>query len=120
MAKMYGVHEIELHPGVSEESFVKFFNQEYAKSFVNSFGWKLMLLKGDRGQHAGKYAVLFEIESREARDRFSPAPHEGSEESKRWEAEHKEQEDYLLKKWSSFSPTDFGAQLEYTDYLLLE
>ena len=119
MSKVYGIHEIELHPGVNEESFVQFFNQELADANIE-IGCKLKLLKGDRGQRVGKYAVLFEIESREARDRFSPAPHEGSEESKRWEAEHKEQEDYLNKKWALFSPTDFGTHLEYTDYLVLE
>jgi len=34
MGKVYGVHEIELHPGVSEESFVQFFNQELAKAYM--------------------------------------------------------------------------------------
>jgi len=119
MGKVYGVHEIELHPGVSEESFVQFFNQELAKAYTE-IGWKLMLLKGDRGQRVGKYAVLFEIESREARDRFVPAHNVGAEEFKRWNAEYKELFDYLYKKWASFSPTDLGAHQGYTDYLVLE
>lgn len=119
MGKVYGIHEIELHPGVDEKSLVKFFNQEFAKAFVEA-GWKAMLLKGDRGQRVGKYAVLYEIENRGARDRMSPAHNVQSEESKRWFAEHKEQVDYLMKKWASFSPTDVGAHLEYTDYLVLD
>ena len=119
MGKVYGVHEIELNPGVSEESFVRFFNQELAKAYTG-IGWKLMLLKGDRGQRLGKYAVLFEIESRQARDRFSPAQNVESEEAKRWDAEHKQLSDSLHKKWTSFSPTDLGAHLQYTDYLVLE
>jgi hypothetical protein len=119
MGKVYGIHEIELHPGVSEESFVKFFNQEFAKSYAE-FGWHLMLLKGDRGQREGKYAVLFELESREARDRLVPAHNVMSEEAKRWVAEHQELADHMDKKWASFSPTDMGAHPEYTDYLVLE
>jgi hypothetical protein len=119
MGKVYGIHEIELHPGVDEKSLVKFFNQEFAKVYADA-GWKMMLLKGDRGQRAGKYAVLFEIKSREERDRWTPAHNVDSEESKRWFAEHKEQVDNLMKKWASFSPTDVGAHLEYTDYLVLD
>jgi hypothetical protein len=119
MGKVYGIHEIELHPEVSEKSFVKFFNEEYAKGYTE-VGWKLMLLKGDRGQRVGKYAILVEIVSLEARDRFSPAHNVMSEEGKRWVAEHQELIDYMSKKWASFSPTDWGAHLEYTDYLVLE
>jgi hypothetical protein len=119
MGKVYGIHDIELHPGVDEESFVRFFNQEYVKDFGIP-GWKTMLLKGDRGQRAGKYAVMYEIESLGERDRFMPGPNVESEESKRWDAEHKELVDYFTKKWASFSPTDLGAHLEFTDYLVLD
>lgn len=119
MGKVYGIHEIELHPGIDEESFAKFVNQELVKVYAE-MGWKTMLLKGDRGQRVGKYAVLYEIENRGARDRMSPAHNVQSEESKRWFAEHKELVDYLMKKWASFSPTDLAANLEYTDYLVLD
>ena len=68
MGKVFGIHDIELHPGVDEKSFVRFYNQELDKAYAG-LGWKLILLKGDRGQRTGKYAVLFEIASREARDR---------------------------------------------------
>jgi hypothetical protein len=119
MGKVYGIHDIELHPGIDEKSFVKFFNRELAKAYAD-IGWKVRLLKGDRGQRKGKYAVMFEIASREARDRMSPAPGEASEENRRWYDEHKEQADELTKKWYSFSPTDTGAHQEYTDYLELK
>jgi hypothetical protein len=119
MGKVYGIHELELNPGVDEKSFVQFFNCELAQAYAE-VGWTLALLKGDRGQRAGKYAVLLKIESRETRDRFSPAQNVESEESKRWYEEHKEQEDYLMQKWASFSPTDLGTHLEYTDYVELD
>jgi hypothetical protein len=119
MGKVYGIHEIVVHPGIDEESFVRFFNHEMTSFYENS-DWKLSLLKGDRGQRAGQYAVMYEVASREARDRDAPIPNQLSEEDKRWYEEHKEQADDLAKKWASFSPTDLATHLEYTDYLLLE
>jgi hypothetical protein len=119
MGKVYGIHELELNPGVDEKSFIQFFNHEFAPAY-GGFGWKLILLKGDRGQRAGKYGVLFEIESQKERDRWSPAQNVESEEGKRWEEEHKQQIEYLWKKWLTFSPTDMGSHLEYTDYVELD
>jgi hypothetical protein len=119
MAKVYGIHEIELHPGVNEESFKKYFNDELAKAYTE-MGWKLVLLKGDRGQRAGKYAMMFEIKSLKERDRWTPAHNTQSEEGQRWYAENKELAEDLEKKWASFSPTDTGAHLEYTDYIELK
>jgi hypothetical protein len=119
MAKVYQIHDIELHPGVDEESFKKFVKDELAKAY-GKWGWETVLLKGDRGQRAGKYAVLFESKSNKEGDLFSPG-HEGvSEESRRWMVEHKELLEDLQKKWASFSPTDVTAHLEYTDYFVLE
>ena len=51
-------------------------------------GWKTRLLKGDRGKRAGKYAILYEIESPDARDRYFPADGQGSEDLNRFEADH--------------------------------
>lgn len=119
MAKVYGIHEIVLHPGVNEEEFVRFFHQEYKVGF-DAFGWNLVLLKGDRGQRAEKYALLFEIRSLDARARFSPGPNESSKEMQEWNAEHKEYVDALNAKWATFSPSDPGSDPEYTDYVELE
>lgn len=116
MAKVYGIHDIVLHPGVNEEDFVRFFHQELKRPYEGS-GWNLILLKGDRGQRKGKYAVMFEIESLEMRDRYSPQPHQSSEESERWASEHKELGESLMAKWNSFTPTDLTTHLEYTDYI---
>ena len=118
MAKVYGIHEIKLHEGVSEESFKKAF-KEFAKFFAEEWGWKVILLKGDRGQRAGEYALIYEIKSVKERDRFAPTPGGSSEEFNRWYEEHKAMADELMKKWATFSPTDTGAHEEYTDYIVL-
>lgn len=115
MGKIYGIHEIKVHPGIDEDSFIRFFNQEMIPFYENS-DWKLTLLKGNRGQRNGRYAVLYEVASREARDRDAPIPNQLSEADKRWYEENKEQADDLAAKWAAFSPTDLATHLEYTDY----
>jgi hypothetical protein len=55
-----------------------------------SLGGKLRLLRGDRGARAGKYLLLAEIESVEARDRYFPRPGEESEEFTRFFEQHPE------------------------------
>ena len=45
MAKVYGLHEFELHPGVDEEAFARFFHQEI-KPMFDEPNWNLVLLKG--------------------------------------------------------------------------
>ena len=117
MARVFGIHEIDVNPGINEVDFKKFFVNELAPIYKP---WKFMLLKGDRGQRTGKYAVLIEIESVEERDLHSPAPNTFSEEDQRWEAEHKDLVEALMKKWAKFSTTDIGMHAEYTDYIVLE
>jgi hypothetical protein len=84
MAKVVAIHEIELHPGVKEEDYERFFTEEFAPAYSAVPGWKITLLKGDRGARAGKYVVTVEIESVETRDRHYPAPDQPSEELQRY------------------------------------
>ncbi len=70
MAKVYGIHEIELRPGADSAAF----EQLVAESTdLDRFeGWTPYLLRGERGERKGKYLVLIEIESLAARDRYAP------------------------------------------------
>jgi hypothetical protein len=115
MAKVYGLHEFELHPGVDEEAFARFFHQEI-KPIIDEPNWNLVLLKGDRGERCGKYALLFEVASVEARDANNPEPDVMSEESRRWYEENKETADRLIAKWATYTSFDFGGK-PYTDYV---
>ncbi|MGZ9224938.1 MAG: hypothetical protein ACXW4M_05225, partial [Anaerolineales bacterium] len=114
----FGMHEIELNPGIKEEDFENFFLKEMSTAPLYP-GWSMRLLKGDRGARAGKYLMLIDIESAEARDRFAPGPNQGSEETDQFQEEHKEVLDALFQKWATFSHTNFGENLNYTDYLVL-
>jgi hypothetical protein len=71
MAKVYGLHEIELRPGANPEELEKLFAElANAESFE---GWTPYLLIGERGERKGKYLMMFEIASVEARDRYAPS-----------------------------------------------
>jgi hypothetical protein len=119
MTRVFGLHEIELNPGVNEEDFEKFFLKELATAPMYP-GFSLRLLKGDRGARKGKYLVLFDIDSVETRDRFSSAPHQGSAEADQFDEAHKDVWEPLFQKWATFSPTDIAQNLNYTDYHVLE
>jgi len=77
--KVFGLHEIELPPGVTPEEYEQFFAKEIAP-VPELPGWKTYLLKGERGERAGRLLLLHEIETVEARDRYFPRPEEVSEE----------------------------------------
>jgi hypothetical protein len=114
MPTVYGLHEIELQPGVEPDEYERFFAEEIAPSPMLP-GWRVQLLKGDRGVRAGKFLVLLEIESLEARDRYFPNPGEESEESTRFFEQHPEAA-AVWEKWQKLGP--FGSKTDVsTDYV---
>ena len=82
MAKVFGVTPLELRPGVNGEDFEKFWIGEYAPLGLR-MGWISHVLKGDRGERAGKYTTIWEIASVEERDRYAPAAGQWTEEALR-------------------------------------
>jgi hypothetical protein len=104
MSKVFGLHEIELQPGVEPEEYERVFAEEIASSFTLP-GWKTHLLKGERGTRDGKYLVLLEIESLEARDRYFPRPGEESEEFTRFFEQHPEAA-AAFEKWQKWAHLD--------------
>jgi hypothetical protein len=116
MPKVFGLHEIELQPGVDPEEYERFFAEEIAPS-PELPGWKTHLLKGERGARAGKYLVLLEIENLESRDRYFPRPGEESEEFTRFFEQHPEAA-AALEKWQKLGP--FGSETDIsTDYVTI-
>jgi hypothetical protein len=71
MPKVFGLHEIELRPGVDPAEYERVFAEEVASSPPLP-GWRFSLLKGERGARAGKFLHLVEMDSVEARDRYFP------------------------------------------------
>jgi hypothetical protein len=116
MPKVFAVHEMELEPGVEPEEYERFFAEEIAP-MAELPGWKTRLLKGDRGARTGKYLVLFEIESLEARDRYFPRPREASEEFRRFFEERPEAA-AAMEKWEKYAPFDSEGDIT-TDYVVV-
>jgi len=114
MPKVFGLHEVELQPGVEPDDFERVFAEEIAPSPAPP-GWKTHLLKGDRGARAGKYLVLLEIESQEARDRYFPTAGEESEEFTRFFEQHPEAA-AAWEKWQKMGPVGSVTGIS-TDYV---
>lgn len=113
MAKLFGLHEIELRPGAKGEDFEKFVIEE-AKRFPLFEGWKIYLLKGNRGERDGKYLAMIEIESVEARDRYAPSPGQPSEEAK----QILKTQTAVFEKWGTLATVP-GQDTTYTDYVVV-
>ncbi len=83
MAKVLCIHHFMLRPGVTEGDFERFMTEEWP-SAPQLGGTKGYLLKGDRGDREGRYLYVFEYESKETRDRLSPASGFENEEFQAW------------------------------------
>ena len=117
MAKLFGMHMIGLRPGIRGEDFETFFREKAAPLPLFP-GSKWYLLKGERGDREGKYLVMSEFESLEARDRFAPKPDESSEEAERFMETHKEALGAVFAEWEKLA-SPVGAPTIYTDYVVV-
>ena len=82
MAKVFGIHEVTLRPGVTEGEFERSM-AEVAGKWPQLEGWTNYVVKGDRGEHVGRYLLIYAVESVEARDRYFPQAGTPSEEAQR-------------------------------------
>ena len=112
MAKVFGIHQLALLPGVKAEDFEQFF-RDVASHVPKAQGWTWYLLRGDRGEREDKYVLLAEIESVETRDRTVPASGELPPETQQWFQETAP----IFEKWATFAsgPTDPA----FTDYVVV-
>jgi hypothetical protein len=113
MPRVFGIHEIELRPGVKGEDFERFVVEE-ALPAQPLPGVQTHVLKGDRGDREGKYLVMFEFESVEHRDRLFPTPGQMSEEAQRL----LEQGRAMWDKWDTLAAGP-SATSDSTDYVKL-
>ena len=70
MDKVLGMHTLELKPGCSAEEFIR---RDVLPVYRKVPGQNVHLLKGDRGERAGKYLLLIELESAQRRDEIYPS-----------------------------------------------
>ena len=115
MPRVFGLHEVVVPPGMTAEEYEQLFGEELA-SLPDLQGWKTYLLKGDRGDGAGKLLLMFEIESAEARDRYFPTPGPGgeSEEFRQFHEQHPEVT-AASERYTGF----LGEPHNWTDYIVV-
>jgi hypothetical protein len=110
VSKVFGMHMIALRPGVKPEDFERFVNQKVYPAYSEALRIDGYLLKGDRGDREGKYLMVFEFPSVEARDRLFPSPSKLSEQAQQLFARSQK----LFEEWATFA-TPLDAI--YTDYV---
>ncbi|HDS06111.1 MAG TPA: hypothetical protein ENO05_00665 [Bacteroides sp.] len=65
--------DLTLAPGATLSQFLDFMAEKYIPELEKiARGWTIYMMKGDRGEHADDYALMYWIESLEARDRLEP------------------------------------------------
>jgi hypothetical protein len=84
VAKVYGIHVVELNAGTTPEFFERFVIEQFlpALPLHRTPGVKASLLRADRGARANQYLWMFEFDSVEIRDRYFPQPQRISDELK--------------------------------------
>ena len=70
MAKIIGIHPLELRDNVQAETLETFCRNELLPAVSALPGTKARLFKGDKGARNGKYLLLFEFDKAEQRDQF--------------------------------------------------
>jgi hypothetical protein len=114
MARLFGLHEIELHSGVRPEDFERFVLEEVNRNQLFP-GVATRVLKGDRGDRKGKYLLMVEFESIESRDRLFPTPGQASEEAQRY----LESTRAIWEKWATLGIVPGTSEIT-TDYVVVE
>lgn len=122
MGKVLGIHRIVLHPNADPTEFEQFFASEIGTMPMYQ-GWHASLLKTDRGEGVGQYALLIEIDSVDARDRIAPGDNTLSEEAEQYEsqlsADDRGRSDAFWAKWATFTESMPGENTTYTDYIVV-
>lgn len=85
MSKVLSIHTYEPRPGANLEDYEQLMldTARYLQNFAAE-GWRSYMFKGDRGANKGKYSLIHEFDSLEARNRYWPVEDGGpTEETQR-------------------------------------
>jgi hypothetical protein len=72
MAKVFSIHYLELKDYADAAEFEQVVIDEFEK-LPHWEGWQGWITKGERGDGVGKYAMIWEIESLESRNKATPS-----------------------------------------------
>ncbi len=113
MAKVLGLHEFELNPGVNTEEFERFISEEFVHQQTYP-GVRYTVLKGVQGRRIDQYMMVYEFESIETFRRLVSPTGELSEEM----MSHYKTE-AVQKVWSRVHELGRPVDPNYTDYVVL-
>ena len=113
MARVLGIHEVELDPGTDPDEFERLAADAVASAAPE--GWRALVLKGERGRRPGKYLLAFEIDSLEARNRMYPEFGLASQESEQFDQQHPEAAALWERMFSMIANMNVAA----TDYVVI-
>jgi hypothetical protein len=109
---VYGLHMVELSPGVTDEEFESFVLTKFLPGLdgLDVPGVEFHLLKADRGEREGKFLFMMVFDSLETRGRYFPGHNRPSAELLA-----------IIKPLQALSEVwDRLSEREKTDYVLLE
>ena len=107
MPKLYGIHSVQLKPGVDAQAFERFIAEEAFRTPPSS-GLTLRLVKGDRGDREGEYLIIFDYDTVERRNRDFPTPGQPS-------AVFQQEMQAVSAAWDKLG--DFTSTDSFTDYV---
>ena len=115
MAKVFGIHHLELKPGADAAEFEQVVSDEF-NALPKLAGWERSIVKGERGDNIGKYVLIFEVESLETRNRDHPGGGPVSPELQKWYDTSLP----MLDKLSSYLTTPLFRGGVFTDYVVVD
>ncbi len=71
MAKVFGIHHMELKNDADAAKFERIVSDEF-NALPKLAGWESSIVKGERGNNVGQYMLIMEVESLETRNRDIP------------------------------------------------
>jgi len=113
--KVLGIHQYTLREGVDPQEFERFVTKEWSPVVSGLFpGVQLMVMKGERGSHIGRYLIVYEISSLYVRNFYWPTPGEQTEAA---QAIWKTCGDRCTQVYNRFN--ELAERVEWTDYVAL-
>ena len=114
MAKVFGIHRLDLKLGVTAAEFEQVVADEFNALPQGVPGWQAAsIVKGDRGDQVGQYLMIFEIESVEARDKAARGDGTFSPEAQQAIA----QAAPVFDKLNGYLRHKLGEETPFTDYV---
>ncbi len=115
MAKVFGIHHLELKDDANVAEFERIVSDEF-NALPQLAGWERSIVKGERGENIGKYVLIFEVDSLETRNRDHPGGGTFSPELQKWYDTSLP----MLDKLSSYLTRPLFRGSVFTDYVVVD